>query len=67
MKFFALCVKPIALHGKTAFHRGHVYIAERPEVNKRMPEFNWNITSDQDTLESFPNEYFTEHFTVMHW
>ena len=67
MKNFAVCTKSITLHNKTAFHRGHVYVVDRKVTRMPLDEsnFNFNLTSEQDNAESFPHEYFNEHFSLM--
>lgn len=60
MRYFVLCVVAISLHGKIAFHRGHVYIAQTVDKGD-----NYSITCEFDTLEIFPKEYFESNFKVM--
>lgn len=58
VKFFVLCTKEVKLHGKTAFHKGHVYIAYVGGIYK--------IVSDQDTPEVFPKDFFSQYFQEMY-
>jgi len=58
VKFFVLCTKEICLHGKTAFRRGHVYIAH-------VENSYYRFISETDSPEVFPKDFFSEHFQEM--
>ncbi|MBF0554285.1 MAG: hypothetical protein HQK96_06940 [Nitrospirae bacterium] len=61
-ELFVLCTNEIKNHGKAAFKKGHVYVATIEGVSSIRTYF---MTSDQDSPEGFPKDYFCAHFKVI--
>jgi hypothetical protein len=59
MELFILCIKEIQHHRKIAFHKGHTYICNYSSGKKFF------LIGDDDSRETFPKEYFDEHFRII--
>ena len=58
VRLFVLCVKSILHHNQIAFEKGHVYICAKTDNN-------YMLTSEDDSHEAFPKDYFDAHFEVI--